>query len=246
MNTITIDIGNTRTKVAIFDSNGGLVDLLTDPDLGVVLGANDGAKVIYSTVRNMHDVAVFPEGQLQALQLANGIEFTHLLCDTLSIEIEHIETLGKDRLAGVMGARFLLPGRNVMVVDAGTCMTFDYLTEDAKYLGGAISMGVKMRYLSLNHFTSKLPQLGKDDLLAESMVGVDIGGHTQAAIQSGVMGSVFDEIQSRIDRFRAKFADSAIIFTGGDAEFLVKHIKNEIFVEPLLVHYGLYHAVQSA
>jgi type III pantothenate kinase len=246
MNTITIDIGNTRVKVAIFDENGGLVDLLTDPDLGAVLIANIGANVIYSTVRNLHDVGVFSEGQLHALQLANAIEFNHLLCKKLSIEIEHIETLGKDRLAGVMGARFLLPGRNVMVVDAGTCLTFDYLTADEKYIGGAISMGVNMRYLSLNHFTIKLPLLSNVGDLAESIVGIDIGGHTDAAIQSGVLGSVFDEIGSRMDRFKSNYADSAIIFTGGDAEFLVKHIKNEIFVEPLLVHYGLYHAVQSA
>jgi type III pantothenate kinase len=120
------------------------------------------------------------------------------------------------------------------------------LTADEKYIGGAISMGVNIRYLSLNHFTSKLPLLSNVGDLAESIVGIDIGGHTDAAIQSGVLGSVFDEIGSRMDRFKSNYADSAIIFTGGDAEFLVKHIKNEIFVEPLLVHYGLYHAVQSA
>lgn len=245
MNTVTIDIGNTRVKVAIFDENGGLIDLFTDPDLADLLVLNEGAKVIYSSVRNLDSVD-FPEGHLQALKRCHAVEFNHELCGDLTIEIEQIETLGKDRLAAVMGAKFLVPGKDVMVIDAGTCMTYDYLLKDSKYIGGAISMGLNMRYLSLHEFTSKLPKLSNGDELAESMVGVDIGGHTQAAIQSGVLGSIFDEIGSRIDRFRAKFADSAIILTGGDADFLVKHIKNEIFVEPLLVHYGLYHAVQSA
>lgn len=245
MSTITIDIGNTRVKVAIFDENGGLMDLLTDPDLAELLVLNEGAKVIYSSVRNLDSID-FPEGQLQALKRCHAVEFNHELCGDLTIEIEHIETLGKDRLAAVMGAKFLVPGKDVMVIDAGTCMTYDYLLKDTKYIGGAISMGLNMRYLSLHEFTSKLPKLWNGDELAESMVGIDIGGHTQAAIQSGVLSSIFDEIGSRIDRFRAKFADSAIILTGGDADFLVKHIKNEIFVEPLLVHYGLYHAVQSA
>lgn len=245
MITITIDIGNTRVKVAIFDENGGLIDLFTDPDLAELLVLNEGAKVIYSSVRNL-DSVYFPEGHLLALKRCNAVEFDHELCGDLTIEIEQIETLGKDRLAAVMGAKFLVPGKDVMVVDAGTCMTYDYLLKNAKYIGGAISMGLTMRYMSLNEFTSKLPKLSNGDELAESMVGIDIGGHTQAAIQSGVLGSIFDEIGSRIDRFRSKYADSAIILTGGDADFLVKHIKNEIFVEPLLVHYGLYHAVQSA
>ncbi len=245
MNTITIDIGNTSVKVAIFDENGGLIDLLKDPDLIDLLDVNQDAKVIYSSVRNLDSVD-FPEGHLLALKRCNAVEFNHEFCGDLTIEIEQIETLGKDRLAAVMGAKFLVPGKDVMVVDAGTCMTYDYLLKDAKYIGGAISMGLTMRYMSLNEFTSKLPKLSNGDELAESMMGIDIGGHTQAAIQSGVLGSIFDEIGSRIDRFRSKYADSAIILTGGDAEFLVKHIKNEIFVEPLLVHYGLYHAVQSA
>jgi type III pantothenate kinase len=145
----------------------------------------------------------------------------------------------------MMAARYLKPGVNCLVIDAGTCMTYDYLGFDGFYGGGAITMGLDMRYKSLGEFTQKLPRLSVSDLEAEEMIGRDIGDRTRGAIHSGVLGGIFDELNARTDRFRQEFANSAIILTGGDADFLVKHIKNEIFVEPLLVHYGLYYALHS-
>jgi type III pantothenate kinase len=176
-------------------------------------------------------------------QLTDKMAFSVALCRDIHILVENTETLGKDRLAAVMGAKFLFGNRNCLIIDAGTCITYDYLLANGDYLGGAISMGIDMRYKALNTFTSKLPSLKTKE--SEDNFD-DVGVETEGAIHSGVSNGFFDEVNARIDRFKAKYDNSIVIFTGGDAKFLAKHIKYEIFVEPLLVHYGLYHAIQTA
>ncbi len=241
---ITIDIGNTRVKAVVFSVDGEVISCHVDPNLEDLLEKYKESRIIYSSVRRMDGVD-FSEGQFSLLKEQGAIEFGISLCGVLDIGIQGVETLGRDRLAGMMAARYLKPGLNCLVIDAGTCLTYDYLGFDGFYGGGGISMGMDMRYRSLNEFTQKLPRLYATDLGAETMVGRDIGDRTNAAIHSGILGGLFDELNARTDRFKAEFANSAIILTGGDADFLVKHIKNEIFVEPLLVHYGLYYALHS-
>lgn len=228
---VTIDIGNSRTKLAKFDVDGNLIEYQEDAKLTEEL-LEDQGRVIYSTV-----VSEIPE------ILQNAVAFGVGLCTDLQILVQQKETLGKDRLAAVMGAKRLFPNKNCLVIDAGTCITYDYLLENGDYLGGAISMGMLMRYRSLNAFTSKLPSLENEKMPDDLS---DIGKFTSEAIHSGVLMGFFDEVGSRIDRFKNKYGDCTVILTGGDADFLAKHIKNEIFVEPLLVHYGLYHAIQTA
>ena len=229
---ITFDIGNTRTKFAVFDADGGIIESGADCEIVDVLNQHKTAGVIYATVlANQHD------------QLKDKLAFSVSLCRDIQILVKNSETLGKDRLAAVMGAKFLFGNQNCLVIDAGTCITYDYLLENGDYLGGAISMGISMRYRALNEFTSKLPSLKTKE--SEDNFD-DVGMETEGAIHSGVSNGFFDEVNARIDRFKAKYDNSIVIFTGGDANFLAKHIKYEIFVEPLLVHYGLYHAIQTA
>jgi type III pantothenate kinase len=229
---ITFDIGNTRTKFAVFGADGTILDAGADCKIVDVMNRFDGSKVIYSSVLAEIDA-----------HLADKIAFSVSLCRDIEILVRNTETLGKDRLAAVMGARFLFGCKNCLVIDAGTCITYDYLLDNGDYLGGAISMGIGMRYKALNAFTSKLPSLKTNEALENFD---DVGKETEGAIHSGVANGFFDEVNARIDRFRAKYDHSIVIFTGGDAKFLAKHIKYEIFVEPLLVHYGLYHAIQTA
>ena len=229
---ITFDIGNTRTKFAVFGADGSMIDSGADCEIADVLNRYDGAKVIYSTVLKEVDD-----------QLTDRIAFSVTLCRDIRILVKNTETLGKDRLAAVMGAKFLFGSKNCLVIDAGTCITYDYLLDIGDYLGGAISMGIGMRYKALNAFTSKLPSL-KNEEGQENFD--DVGLFTEEAIHSGVCNGFFDEVNARIERFVAKYENSIVILTGGDANFLAKHIKYEIFAEPLLVHYGLYHAIQTA
>jgi len=141
---ITFDIGNTRTKFAVFGADGSVLEAGADCEIVDVLNSYIGAQVIYSSVvseMNAH--------------LADKIAFSVSLCRDIEILLKNTETLGKDRLAAVMGAKFLFGSKNCLVIDAGTCVTYDYLLENGQYLGGAISNGIGMRYKALNAFTSK-------------------------------------------------------------------------------------------
>jgi type III pantothenate kinase len=205
------------------------------------------------------------------------------------VDIQFPETLGSDRLAGVMGCMYLLDKRmgsetrvesmendtqaeslrsqtvvNFLMIDAGTCVTYDYfLAQNRAYIGGAISPGMKLRYKAMADYTDALPLLSvpaervdvdrnaiSEDQNSDSkdesieMELKDIGRHTVEAMDSGVLMGFVDEISCRIDRFKEKFVDSQVFLTGGDADFLGKRLKSGIFVEPMLLHYGLFYADQ--
>jgi type III pantothenate kinase len=151
------------------------------------------------------------------------------------------ETLGADRLAGVLGAKWLL-GRDGMsgaclVIDAGTCITYDWLTPEGEYLGGSISPGLHMRYLALHQQTGKLP------LVSHEVFENQLGSSTNESILCGVQQGVWGESHRQIAHFLEKYPKGAVFITGGDALFLAEQQKTKIFVEPLLVHYGLMHAL---
>jgi type III pantothenate kinase len=151
------------------------------------------------------------------------------------------ETLGADRLAGVLGAKWLL-GRDGMsgaclVIDAGTCITYDWLTPEGEYLGGSISPGLHMRYLALHQQTGKLP------LVSHEVFENQLGSSTNESILCGVQQGVWGESHRQIVHFLEKYPKGAVFITGGDALFLAEQQKTKIFVEPLLVHYGLMHAL---
>ncbi len=143
------------------------------------------------------------------------------------------KTLGKDRLAGVVAASALYAKKNVLVIDAGTCITFDFINNDREYLGGSIHPGITMRFKALNNFTDKLP------LIKRSSDFELIGNSTEKAILTGVLYAVLKEIQGMIEDYMGKYNDLTIIFTGGDASFFVSRLKNKIFAHPNLVLEGL-------
>ena len=121
------------------------------------------------------------------------------------------------------GAVLLYPTQNRLVIDAGTCITYDFIAANDDYLGGAISPGITIRYKSLNNFTAKLPLLEKKE--TENF----IGNSTENSIHSGIINGVCYEIDGFISRYSDKFQDLTIILTGGDAVFLAKRLKNTIF-----------------
>jgi len=121
------------------------------------------------------------------------------------------------------GATLTHPNQNRLIIDAGTCITYDFVNSEDQYLGGAISPGIKIRYKSLNNYTSKLP------LLSLSEEFDIIGNSTKSAIHSGVINGVLFEIEGFISQYSLKNQDLTIILTGGDAEFLAKRLKSTIF-----------------
>ncbi len=144
-------------------------------------------------------------------------------------------TLGQDRIAAAVGASVIFPNCNVLIIDAGTCITFDYLDKGRKFLGGSISPGLKMRAKAMNYYTSALPQINLDDI----DVLPKIANSTQLALQNGVVVGVINEIEGYINKIDEIFDDAKIILTGGDTVFLAKRLKNMIFAEPNLVAIGL-------
>jgi type III pantothenate kinase len=132
-------------------------------------------------------------------------------------------TLGIDRMVLATGATLRYPNQNRLVIDAGTCVTYDFISQDDVYLGGAIAPGLRLRYQSLHNYTAALP------LLDSECPDYFIGNSTANAIHSGVVNGLAHEIDGFIEEYRTRYSNFIIILTGGDAEFLAKRLKNTIF-----------------
>ncbi|MEC7864168.1 MAG: type III pantothenate kinase, partial [Bacteroidota bacterium] len=142
-------------------------------------------------------------------------------------------TLGKDRLVAVIGALYLYPKKDIIVFDAGTCLTIDFVSAKGEYIGGRISPGIEMRYKALHTFTDKLPLVQKEK--TTSIIGDD----TTSSISSGVQQGILAEVNSIISEYRSKNPDTVVVITGGDSFFFEKELKNGIFANPNLVLVGL-------
>jgi type III pantothenate kinase len=145
------------------------------------------------------------------------------------------ETLGKDRIASVVGASLRFRNENALVIDAGTCIKYDMLTSAGEYLGGGISPGIDMRFKALNTFTDKLP------LLTQAKSAPLIGTSTEGSILSGVQNGAMEEVKGIIARYEVEFRDLKVVLTGGDMNFFLPLVsgKNAIFADPWLVLKGL-------
>ncbi len=129
----------------------------------------------------------------------------------------------------------LYPGNNVLIVDFGTAITFDFVSAEGEFLGGNISPGAATRFRALHHFTDTLPlcsfpQQEKPTLLGDS---------TRSAIESGVVNGIVYEIEGYIRDLEQRYEDLRIVFTGGESDFFAKRLKNTIFATYDLVAYGL-------
>jgi type III pantothenate kinase len=252
---LIIDIGNTRTKLAFFEKNilieKANVEALTLDALSDLLKGRNVEGVIMSVSgQDTEGVEVW---------LRENYFFIKLNHETpLPIENQYDtpQTLGKDRLASAVAAHFLCPQKTCLVIDSGTALTFNLLTEKGAFVGGNITAGLKMRLKALHHFTAKLP------LLEQNMEGSDIpntfgtegsayaeiggtennliGKNTNDAILKGVQLGILSEIEGFILRFRKKQKNIQVILTGGDGLFLKKNlqVKNTLH-EPNLVLIGL-------
>jgi type III pantothenate kinase len=233
MHNLVVDQGNTRLKYATFvDGQVRAQGGIEAPQSGdiLALATNHGVKnVIYSTV----STAPAPE---EAKALAAAFQFYELSADTpvpIQNRYRTPESLGKDRLAAVVGAQALYPETTCLVIDAGTCMTLDILTATGAYLGGNISPGVRMRYRAMHQFTARLPEVSPGDWQE------DWGVDTQTALQNGGLLGTALEIEGWVERLRSRWPQLKILLTGGDAALLAKRLKCKIFVHPNLVLYGL-------
>jgi type III pantothenate kinase len=231
---LVFDVGNTSTKIAVYDGGGKKTSLLTkqfswDKLLEIISPYADKIdRAIVSTVRDL------PEFIIDMATL--GIPYVHVLSHNTKLpfknEYETPETLGPDRLAAVAGAFHLYPGRNVLIIDAGSAVTYDYLSGKT-YKGGNISPGLSMRFKALHRFTGKLP-LGSTLEKYSSP-----GKNTLEAITAGVTDGLIYEINEYICTFQENNIDSIVILTGGDSGYLKERIGFKINYQPDLVLAGL-------
>lgn len=243
---LIVDIGNTLVKLAVFDGGEPVVQRSVahfHPGLPAELHAEAAAargcageepagrfrRAIVSSTRDVE------EPLLAALRAHAEllVPFTAQTPVPIGNDYRTPATLGRDRLAAAVGATVLYPGRNVLIVDFGTAVTIDLVTADGIYCGGCISPGMQTRFRALHDYTARLPLCGPTE--EEGLQGLT----TEEAVELGVMNSLSFEIEGYVGRMKEKIADLCVIFTGGDAKFFVKRIKNTIFANCNLVFAGL-------
>jgi type III pantothenate kinase len=230
---IIIDFGNTLQKLAVFDEKHlvlkEIFQGLKPGELQRFIENNGPFRgSILSSVSN-HS----PEIEKILSRIGKFI----LLSAQTPLPIKNLyqtpETLGKDRVAAVTGAWSMFPGKNILTIDAGTCITYDLLTRKGEYLGGGISPGIRMRFQAMHTFTGKLPLVEPEDF--DEL----IGRSTRESLLSGVYKGVMAEISGIIRLYMEKFDDLTIILTGGDHVYLHNKLKISIFAAPELVLLGL-------
>ena len=161
------------------------------------------------------------------------VRFSNSLQLPLEINYRTPHTLGSDRIAAAVGAWNEAPGRNMLVIDAGSAITIDFVGKDGKYNGGNIAPGIKMRLKALHEYTSRLPMVEKDGNTPT------MGYDTETAIRSGVINGICHEIEGYINEFKQKYCDVLVFLTGGDEKPLKNRIKSCIFADKYLVAKGL-------
>jgi len=231
---LIIDVGNTRTKVAIFNNNE-LIELkvFDDPlvcDLEFVLRNYPDTKNCIVSVTGLIDKNI---QQYLKNTFPNIVELTGFTALPFANNYETKQTQGPDRIAGIAGAQQQFPKSNVLLIDAGTAINYDYIDFEGNYWGGNISAGIEMRFKALNSYTQKLPLLSKENNF--ELLGIN----TQQAIISGVQNGVIFEVEGYIAALQNKYTELKVIITGGDADFLAGKLKSPIFVNKNIVLFGL-------
>lgn len=231
---LIVDSGNTLVKLAVFEKGAVIFDI------GVaVKSVAQNIKEIFQKYPKIEYAIVSSVGHLEQKDIAVLSVFceVHVLSPSSKTPFKNSyatpQTLGVDRIALATAAFYHSPKANILVVDAGTCVTYDMVNDYGEYLGGAISLGLVMRYKALHQQTSKLPLLQAEVLLDF------IGNSTETSIHSGVLNGICIEIDGIIDQYRSRFADLTVILTGGDAQFLSKRLKNTIFADSNFLLIGL-------
>ncbi len=231
---LCIDIGNKRIKLGLF-SDRALVDqavflqsegnkvldwLKTKPKLDKAILSNVG-----QAPEGLHEWLDKNEIRLIKLDDNPALPFTS--------QYTTPGTLGHDRVASAAGAMAWKPGQDILVIDAGSAITIDFIDASGNYQGGIISPGLAMRYKALTDYTARLPLVSPGN--TRGLAGND----TISSISLGVQNGIIFEIDRYIEEYREKYPNIFIIMTGGDADFFEKSLKNRIFVNQNLLLEGL-------
>ena len=230
---LIIDIGNTFIKLAIYDG-------------GEIFHRVSKKKVLVKDIKALYSKYRFSAAIASSVRTKNAYFIDYLkrehnlmvLTHKTKVPISNLykspKTLGLDRLAAIVGAANMRPKKNCLVIDIGTCMTYDFIDDKRNYYGGNIAPGIELRLLSMHHFTSALPLIKRK--WNENM----LGDTTKSAIQNGAVWGMKLEIEAFIKTLTSKKGQLDVLLTGGDASYFGELIDSEIFVAPNLLLKGLH------
>ena len=232
---LVLDFGNTNRKFALFE-NGRMIYLENHPDVNLSLvrqfvADHPGIRrcILSSVIRHPVSIENFLRKKFFFIDLNTRIP--------VPVKIRYLtpETLGNDRIACAVAAHLLYPRSPVLVVNAGTCITYDYVTAKGEYLGGAISPGLQMRFAALHTFTGQLPLV----TLSKSPVPLT-GRDSVSSIRSGVVNGIVSEIEGAVLRYREENPRMKVILSGGDMDYFAGKLNFRNFAIPEIVIRGLY------
>ncbi|TAH27675.1 MAG: type III pantothenate kinase [Cytophagales bacterium] len=232
---ITVDIGNTQIKIAQFERERIIKKTALNhlDEVWRLINELEPSEVIWCSVKT------FPEDFYSKIKAEKSTHQHYLFNSSTPIPINNQyktpKTLGLDRLAGAIGATSIFPSRPVLIIDAGTCITYDFVNHQNEYIGGSISPGFMLRYKALHQYTDKLPLL---NIISSTKI---IGNNTLDAIQSGVVNGVVAEINGICDIYNKQYSQLKTIICGGDAEFIYHQIKENKHVENFIIEKDLIH-----
>ncbi len=237
---LVIDIGNTSTKLAVFKNNKlqkhwQFEGLIKEKELLSIIKSTLPVNAIIASVRNDSSaIERIIEQKIKTINLSAVNHKEKSIKLPFNNKYKTPETLGRDRLANAAAAAVLSAHHNNLVVDAGTCLKFDFIDFKGNYIGGSISPGLQMRFKSLTIFTGKLPLISPKKLFSP------IGRSTEESIRAGVQQGMINEINATIEEYENTYYPLNIILTGGDSRLFVKHLKKSIFADPFLTLRGLH------
>lgn len=232
---LIIDIGNSYIKLACFENNEITnLKIYKKLSLNTLINFTKNNPEIKSAI--VSSVSKYPESIKNYLSdNYNFIELNNTTPLPIINKYKTPETLGNDRIAAVVGAISLFPNKDILVIDAGTCITYDFINSEKEYFGGSISPGLKLRFKSLHNFTDKLP-------LINDAIDYEVkltGNSTKACIISGVVNGIILEIDGMINLYKKKYPEIITILCGGDSIYFDKMLKNSIFANSNIVLSGL-------
>tara|TARA_R110002096_G_scaffold211121_1_gene398500 strand:+ start:8533 stop:9264 length:732 start_codon:yes stop_codon:yes gene_type:complete len=236
---LIVDVGNSFVKLAVFKNN-----TIKHKEVVETKSILDSISKIKEKYKLIDSVIISSVGKLKESDIKVIGEFFNLLVLDSKTKLPFYnlyktpKTLGVDRIALVSASVYQYSENNVLIIDAGTCITYDFVNTKNEYIGGAISPGLRMRYKSLNNLTANLPLL--DTKVPQNITG----NSTKDSIHSGVVNGVLNEIDGAIREYKEKYSDLTVILTGGDANFLSKQLKSSIFANSNFLLEGLNYILQ--
>lgn len=236
---LIIDVGNTAAKLAVFDEH-----TMVHKEVVEAKNLLKSLKTTKNRYKALDQAIISSVGKPDTSIVAYINTEFHVLVLNAQTKLpfknfyKTPNTLGVDRIALVSASVQQFSDKNVLIIDAGTCITYDFINAKNEYLGGAISPGIRMRYQSLNYFTANLP------LLETEWPNNVVGNTTANSMHSGIVIGVLKEIDGVIYDYQQKYSDLTVILTGGDTNFLSKQLKSSIFANSNFLLEGLNYILQ--